>query len=71
MKAVAITSMDVMSIKDFLLWELEGGKTVYETNLLDGELSWDELSIEDKIAMMAQCMEFDLLANEVTFRKEN
>lgn len=71
MREVAITSMDVMSIKDFLLWELEGGKTVYETNLLDGELSWDELSIEDKIAMMAQCMEADLLANEVTFRKEN
>lgn len=71
MKMTAITSMDVMSIKDFLLWELEGGKTVYETNLFDGEPSWNELSIEDKITMMAQCMEADLLANEAVFRKEN
>lgn len=71
MKIVAITSMDTMSIKDFLLWELEGGKTTYETNLPDGEPSWDELSTEDKIALMAHSMEADLLANEVEFRKEN
>lgn len=71
MRVVAITSMDVMSIEEFLLWELEGGKSSYEANLPDGEPSWDELSIEDKISLMAHSMEFDLLANEVEFRKEN
>lgn len=71
MRVAAITSTDTMSIKDFLLWELEGGKATYETNLPDGEPSWDELSIEDKISLMAHSMESDLLANEVEFRKEN
>lgn len=70
MKVTGIITHDeieTMSLEDFLLWCLSGAKQSYGCNLPDGELSWEELTDEDKIGMLAY--EINSIKNEITISK--
>lgn len=42
-----------MTLEDFLVWSLSGAKQAYECNLPENSPSWDSLSDEDKIGLVA------------------
>ena len=58
---------ETMSLEDFLLWCLSGVRQSYECNLPDGELSWKELTDEDKISMLAH--EINSIEDGITISK--
>lgn len=56
---IATNGTETMTLEDFLLWELEGGKG---NVLADGTLKeWESLTLETKIRNMAQSMRGDML----------
>lgn len=57
---VVTNGEDTLSIVDFLLWELVGGRAAYECNPVNPQLTWEELSDEDKIRSMQNDLEHDL-----------
>lgn len=70
MKVTGILTHDeveTMSLEDFLLWCLSGAKQSYECNLLDGELSWEELTDENKVCMLAY--EINCIQDGITISK--
>lgn len=57
-KIIATNGYEEMSLTDFLIWELNGGKE----NVLAADEDWDSLDDESKIGNMAISMSGDLLA---------
>jgi hypothetical protein len=59
---IATDGNEVMSLEEFLMWELEGGKGTYESDLSADDIEWDDLPIKDKIAYMSNSIYGDMIS---------
>ena len=60
-KVIVKTPEGEMAVEDFLLWELRGGQSTYEADMQPGDTLWEDLTMEEQIAYMAQSIAGDVL----------
>lgn len=66
-EVVATNGNDVMTVEEFLNWELDGGRGTYESDIKANDLKWEDLPLEDKVAYMAGSIIGDVLSENWRF----
>lgn len=66
-EVVATNGNDVMTVEEFLNWELDGGRGTYESDLKANDPKWEDLPMEDKVAYMAGSIIDDVLSENWIF----
>lgn len=66
-EVVATNGNDVMTVEEFLNWELDGGRGTYESDLKANDPKWEDLPMEDKVAYMAGSIIDDVLSENWRF----
>lgn len=64
---IATNGQEIMTVEEFLNWELDGGKGTYESDLGINDIKWEDLPLEDKIAYMAGSIVGDVLSENWRF----
>jgi hypothetical protein len=59
---IATNGEEIMSLEEFLMWEMNGGQGTYESDLGVDEPEWNELSMVDKIVYMANSIIGDMVS---------
>lgn len=57
---IATNGKEEMTLEDFLIWEMEGGKGTYEN---DGKIPFDSLPMNEKLSWMANSIYDDIISD--------
>lgn len=61
---IATNGTDEMTLEEFLIWEMEGGKGTYEN---DGIVPFELLSMNEKLSWMANSIYGDMISDGWNF----
>lgn len=65
---IATNGTEEMTLEEFLIWEMEGGKGTYEN---DGKIPFESLPMNEKLSWMANSIYGDMISDGWKFEIRN